>query len=120
MTRQSSLPYSRLPDSGRNKGLDNRHYHTQGFQTLNLALDASPPTMHPQSNLSAAGTMLAKLGCPGSCFPMSSSTIWKAVSTAHDDSRDITLPTKICLVEAMVFPVVMYGCDIWTIRKVEC
>ena len=31
-------------------------------------------------------------------------------------SRDITLPTKICLVKAVVFPVVMYGCEIWTIR----
>ena len=34
-------------------------------------------------------------------------------------SRDITLPTKICLVKAMVFPVVMYGCESWTIKKTE-
>ena len=34
-------------------------------------------------------------------------------------SRDITLPTKVCLVKAMVFPVVMYGCDSWTIKKAE-
>ena len=34
-------------------------------------------------------------------------------------SRDITLPTKVCLVQAMVFPVVMYGCESWTIRKAE-
>ena len=34
-------------------------------------------------------------------------------------SRDITLPTKICLVKAMVFPVVMYGCESWTIQKAE-
>ena len=34
-------------------------------------------------------------------------------------SRDITLPTKVRLVEAMVFPVVMYGCESWTIKKVE-
>ena len=33
--------------------------------------------------------------------------------------RDITLPTKICLVKAMVFPVVMYGCEIWTVKKAE-
>ena len=32
-------------------------------------------------------------------------------------SRDITLPTKVCLVEAMVFPLVMYGCECWTIRR---
>ena len=38
-------------------------------------------------------------------------SIWK--------SRDITLPTKICLVKAMVFPVVMYGCESWTIKKAE-
>ena len=35
-------------------------------------------------------------------------------------SRDITLPTKVRLVKAMVFPVVMYGCDSWTIKKAEC
>ena len=35
-------------------------------------------------------------------------------------SRDITLPTKICLVKSMVFPVVMYGCESWTIKKAEC
>ena len=34
-------------------------------------------------------------------------------------SRDITLPTKVCLVKAMVFPVVMYGCEGWTINKAE-
>ena len=35
-------------------------------------------------------------------------------------SRDITLPTKVHLVKAMVFPVVMYGCEGWTIKKAEC
>ena len=35
-------------------------------------------------------------------------------------SRDITLPTKVHLVKGMVFPVVMYGCESWTIKKVEC
>ena len=35
-------------------------------------------------------------------------------------SRDITLPTKVCLVKVMVFPVVMYGCDSWSIKKAKC
>ena len=35
-------------------------------------------------------------------------------------SRDITLPTKVCLVKSMVFPVVMYRCESWTIKKAEC
>ena len=35
-------------------------------------------------------------------------------------SRDITLPTKVCLVKAMVFPVVMYGCESWIVKKAEC
>ena len=35
-------------------------------------------------------------------------------------SRDITLPTKVCLIKAMVFPVVMYGCESWTIKKAGC
>ena len=34
-------------------------------------------------------------------------------------SRDITLPTKVCLARAMVFPVVMYGCESWTVKKAE-
>ena len=47
----------------------------------------------------------------------------KKVMTTLDSilkSRDITLPTKVRLVKAMVFPVVMYGCDSWTIKKAEC
>ena len=47
----------------------------------------------------------------------------RKVSTNLDSilkSRDITLPTKVCLVKAMVFPVVMYGCESWTIKKAEC
>ena len=35
-------------------------------------------------------------------------------------SRDITLPTKVCLVKDIIFLVVMYGCESWTIKKVEC
>ena len=35
-------------------------------------------------------------------------------------SRDITLPMKVCLVKAMVFPEVMYGCESWTVKKAEC
>ena len=35
-------------------------------------------------------------------------------------SRDITLLTKVCLVKAMVFPVIMYGCESWTVKKAEC
>ena len=35
-------------------------------------------------------------------------------------SRDITLPTEVCLVKAMVFPVVMYGCESWTVKKAGC
>ena len=35
-------------------------------------------------------------------------------------SRDITLPTKVCIIKAMVFPVVIYGCESWTVKKAEC
>ena len=38
---------------------------------------------------------------------------------SHPKSRDMTLPTKVCLVKAMVFPVVMYGCESWNIKKAE-
>ena len=47
---------------------------------------------------------------------------WKVMTNIDSilRSRDITLPTKVCLVKAMVFPVVMYGCESWTIKKAEC
>ena len=47
---------------------------------------------------------------------------WNKVMTNLDSifkSRDITLPTKVCLVKAMVFPMVIYGCESWTIKKAE-
>ena len=43
----------------------------------------------------------------------------KAVTNSILENRDITLPTKVCLVKAMDFPVVMYGCESWTIKKAE-
>ena len=49
--------------------------------------------------------------------------LWRKLMTNLDSvfkSRDITLPTKVHLVKAMVFPVVMYGCDSWTVKKAEC
>ena len=46
----------------------------------------------------------------------------KVMTNLHSilKSRDITLPTKVCLVKAMAFPVVMYGCESWTVKKAEC
>ena len=46
----------------------------------------------------------------------------KVMTNLHSilKSRDITLPTKVHLVKAMVFPVVMYGCESWTVKKAEC
>ena len=47
----------------------------------------------------------------------------KKAMTSRDSvlkSRDITFPTKVCIVKAMVFPVVMYRCESWTIKKAEC
>ena len=55
-------------------------------------------------------------GTPGSCWGWTPATNLDSIFK----SRDITLPTKVCLVKAMVFPVVMYGCESWTIKKAEC
>ena len=52
------------------------------------------------------------------CLPLGRKVMTKVDSILK--SRDSTLPTKVCLVKAMVFPVVMYGCESWTIKKVEC
>ena len=52
------------------------------------------------------------------CLPLERKAVTNLDSILK--SRDITLPTKVCLVKAMVFPVVMYGCASWTIKKAEC
>ena len=55
-------------------------------------------------------------------FNIKTLTPWKEIMTNLDSilkSRDITLPTKVCLVKAMVFSVVMYGCESWTVKKAE-
>ena len=65
-------------------------------------------------------TDLLMLSCEKCLFY---TTTVRKVTTNLDSifkSRDITLPTKICLVKAMVFPVVMYGCASWTVKKAEC
>ena len=52
------------------------------------------------------------------CLPFGRKAITNLDSVLK--SRDITLPTKVCLAKAMVFPIVMYGCESWTITKAEC
>ena len=63
----------------------------------------------------------------GGSFILTSFTTLRQLKDAYSlkvdsifKSRDITLLTKVCLVKAMVFPVVMYGCDSWTVKKAEC
>ena len=63
--------------------------------------------------------------CPTLCDPMNHSTPGKVmfcflICCIGFKSRDITLPTKVCLVKAMVFPVVMCGCESLTVKKAEC
>ena len=66
----------------------------------------------------------SKITADGDCSPKIKRRLLlerKAVTNLDSilKSRDITLPTKVCLVKAMVLPVVMYGCESWTIKKAE-
>ena len=66
----------------------------------------------------------SKITADGDCSPEIKGRLLlgRKVMTNLDSilkSRDITLPTKVCLVKAMVFPVVMYGCESWTVKKAE-
>ena len=61
--------------------------------------------------------MFVVMYCFKRCLLLGRKALTKLESTLK--SRDITLPTKVCLVKAMVFPVIMYGCERWTINKVE-
>ena len=63
------------------------------------------------------------LGCFVTFYEKSEQDFWPALMTNLDSifkSRDIILPTKLRLVKAMVFPVVIYGCESWTVKKAEC
>ena len=64
----------------------------------------------------------SKITADGDCsLEIKTLTPWKALTNLDTmlKSRDITLPTKVHIVKAMVFPVVMYGCESWTIKKAE-
>ena len=65
----------------------------------------------------------SKITADGDCSHERRLLLGRKVMTNLDSilkSRDITLPTKVCLVKAMVFPVVIYGCESWTIKKAAC
>ena len=66
----------------------------------------------------------SKITADGDCsHEIKTLVLWKKSydqPRQHFKSRDITLPTKVHLVKAMVFPVVVYGCESWTIKKAEC
>ena len=65
----------------------------------------------------------SKITADGDCSHEIKTLLGRKVMTNLDSifkSRDITLPTKVCLVKAIVFPVVMYGCESWTVTKAEC
>ena len=68
----------------------------------------------PSCNHAAAAPWTG--GCSSRPPPLISATDLDSILK----SRDITLPTKACLVKAMVFPVVIYGCESWTVKKAEC
>ena len=64
----------------------------------------------------------SKITADGDCSHQIKTLLGRKFMTNLDSifkSRDITLPTKVCLVKAMVFPVVMYGCEHWTVKKAE-
>ena len=65
----------------------------------------------------------SKITADGDCSHEIKRCLGRTVMTNLDSilkSRDITLPTKVLLVKAIVFPVVMYGCESWTVKKAEC
>ena len=65
----------------------------------------------------------SKITADGDCSHERHLLLGRKVMTNLDSifkSRDIIFPTKVCLAKAMVFPVVMYGCESWTVKKAEC
>ena len=74
-------------------------------------------------SLKMMNTMTTVFLCGGKSLSCRRLLLGRKVMTNLDsilESKDITFPTKVRLVKAMVFPVVMYGCESWTIKKAEC
>ena len=82
-------------------------------------------TCSPKSLIDTFFALVAKITADGDCSHEIKRCLLlvRKVMTNLDSifkSRDIILPTKVRLVKAMVFPVVMYGCESWTVKKAEC
>ena len=99
-----------------------RHVHTSPQTCLNSSLLTVSSCFHPSPSECVCVCVHAKSlqSCPTLCNPMDCSP---PGSSIHGDkkvkSRHITLLTKVCLVKAIIFPVVMYGHESWTIKKTE-
>ena len=131
----SVVPFSSCPQSlPASESFPMSHLFTWGGQSTRVSALASFLPMNTQDwsplgiLASVQFSSVAQL-CPILCDPMNASTPGLPVHhqlpefTNLDSilkSRDITLPTKVHLVKAMVFPVVMYGCESWTVKKAEC
>ena len=84
------------------------------WQSLACGLEGQPEASSPGAKITAGGDCSHKI--------KRRLLLGRKVMTNLDSifkSRDITLPTKVLLVKAMVFPVVMYGCESWTIKKAD-
>ena len=82
------------------------------LNSLSLSLSHTHTHTHPRDTNSSVGVAwCSDYLVPTKCFSYLYSIL---------KSKDITLPTKFCLVKTMVFPVVMHGCENWTVKKAEC
>ena len=96
----------------------------RGVAPLSFPAPAQPPLLGRGETVADFIFLGSKITADGDCSHEIKRRLLlgRKVMTNLDSilkSRDITLSTKVCLVKAMVFPVVLYGCDIWTIKKAE-
>ena len=116
MATQSSILAWRIPGTGEHGGLLSMGSHRVGHDWSNLAAAAVVETV------SDFGFLGSKITADGDCSHEIKRRLLlgrKVMTNLNSifKSRDITLPTKVRLVNAMVFPVVMYGCESWTVKK---
>ena len=95
------------------------YFHHQSHPQLGVVFAlADGETVEPVADFIFLGSKITADGdCSQGCLLLGSKVMTNLDSILK--SRDITSPTKVCLVEVMVFPVVMYGCESWTIRKAD-
>ena len=118
-------PHKSILSNSHETGIVFKLFSCQCYPQMKVSLELSFDDGETVETVSDFNFLVSKITADGDCSHEIKRCLLlgRKVMTNLDSilkSRDITLPTKVCLVKVMVFPVVKYGCESWTVKKAEC